>query len=180
MLIRFIKHFITAAVLVGVGGTAVSIGLPETGVLTPLWGWVLTGVGIAAIVVAIPLAVRNARLFKKENIEIESRQPFINEMRQCLEDVEMQIEDISKDVEQVPLHDYEEKYLSKYDGYEVFKKRYINEQDATESDAQYVALGVHYGLNDNPLFNDSLKSSPYQLYCTPVSQEVTKIVGWAL
>ncbi|MFC1958501.1 hypothetical protein ACFLV6_01075 [Chloroflexota bacterium] len=162
MFIRLIKRFLTAAALLGYGGWAVSLGLPATGELTPFWGWVLTISGLIALFVAIPLSVRGVRLFRDENRKIELRQPLIAELREALSNLEPQVDDVCSTVEDIPLSYYEINYLSKFDGYQEFKRKYIAENSATESDAQYVALGAHYGMNDNPLFSDSLKTSPAQ------------------
>jgi hypothetical protein len=88
MLIRLIRYFTAPAVLGGFGGWAVGVGLPETGVLTPFWGWVLTGGGLAAVLGAISLSIRGVRLFKDESREIEARRPFIAELRKVLSDLE--------------------------------------------------------------------------------------------
>jgi len=159
MFTRLFKHVITATALLGFGGWAVGIGLPATGILTPFWGWVLTIVGGLACISAIPLAFRGVRLFREENQEIKSRRPFIAKIKGILGSLETQIDDVRYAVEKVPLSNYETKYLSKFDGYQEFKKKYIAENNATERDAQYVAISVHYGINDNPLFSDSLKKS---------------------
>ena len=71
--------------------------------------------------------------------------------------IEECIERIGSSIADIPLADYEEKYLIRLDDYDSFKNKYITENDATESDAQYVALCIQYGLKENPLFNDSLK-----------------------
>jgi len=102
--------------------------------------------------------------------------PFIAELRGVLDNLETQIDNVCSMVEQVPLSDYEKDYLSKFEGYQEFKKRYIVENNATESDAQYVALAVHYGINDNPLFNDSLKNSQEtQSLLTDISRLKSKL-----
>jgi len=163
MLTRFIRHFIKSACLFGVGGWAMSIGLPVTEALTPFWGWVLTVGGGIAFLSAILLSIRSAKLFRVESSEIELRQPSIIELRKVLGGVESQIDDVRSAVEDVPLSHYERNYLSKFEGYQEFKQKYIAENGATESDAQYVALGVHCGMNNNPLFSDSLKGSPAQV-----------------
>lgn len=154
MVYRLIKYFCLPTVLVGYTGWVVSVGLPATGILTPLLGWILTGSGVVAFIAFLFLLPRSISRYKDENDEIKLRQKPINLLRKVLDNLEQQIDTMRISIEDTPLSYYEEKYLTKFDDYENFKKKY-----SSDNNARYVALGIHYGLDENPLFNDSLKDN---------------------
>jgi hypothetical protein len=128
-----------AIVLTCVGSLATYLkpqfGVPILLALTGLGAWLIFGA--------------NTKTKTYKQTIGKTRHKVIGDIRKALIDLEDQINIIRQNVENIPLSHYEEVYLSKIEGYREFKRKY-----ATEGEAQYVAMGIHYGLNRNPVFSD--------------------------
>ncbi len=153
--------------LFGGGGLLVSVCYntvtqfyPLTGYqfITQSWArflfWFFIVVGASGIILITIALYRNRNAVEQQPKEIiislKSRRRETKLLKQVLADYEERMDAIRSEVEKVPLSYYETNYLSGIEGYKQFKSKY-----PTESEAQYVALGQSFFLQ-NPLFEDKL------------------------